>query len=85
MIPDLSARPFGFLCQRGYEGSDLIGCWEMSAVWHSCAAGPRRAAEAGEEAASIMQWDAEYFPDGQTHGRAHVSDEAPAYLRKGAR
>lgn len=85
MIPDVSARPFRFLCHDGHEEADLIGRGEMAAMWHSCAAGPRCPAEAGEEAAAIMQWDAEYLPDCQTYGPAHVSDEARAYLRKGAR
>jgi transcriptional regulator GlxA family with amidase domain len=39
------------------------------------------AAEAGEEAASLVQWNAEYYPDGTRHGHAHESAEAPAYLR----
>jgi transcriptional regulator GlxA family with amidase domain len=38
------------------------------------------AAEAGEAAASLVQWNAEYYPDGRTYGAAHRSAEAPAYL-----
>jgi transcriptional regulator GlxA family with amidase domain len=50
MIPDLSARRFGFLCYPGFEELDLIGPWEMATMWHSYAKGPQCltvAAEAG--------------------------------------
>lgn len=39
------------------------------------------AAEAGEDAASTVQWNAEYYPASHRYGRAHESAEAPAYLR----
>jgi transcriptional regulator GlxA family with amidase domain len=39
------------------------------------------AAEAGEEAASLVQWNAEYYPEARTYGTAHRGAEAPEYLR----
>jgi transcriptional regulator GlxA family with amidase domain len=42
------------------------------------------AAEGGEDAASEVQWNAEYYPEGHTYGSAHRSEQAPAYLRHGA-
>jgi transcriptional regulator GlxA family with amidase domain len=42
------------------------------------------AAEAGEAAASEVQWHAEYYPEGHTYGVASHSDDAPAYLKASA-
>lgn len=36
---------------------------------------------AGEEAASIVQLNAEYYPDGHLYGDNHQSADAPAYIR----
>jgi transcriptional regulator GlxA family with amidase domain len=39
---------------------------------------------AGAEAAGTVQFAAEYYPDGQRHGRLHHDHpKAPAYLRRG--
>lgn len=39
------------------------------------------ASEAGEDAASIVQHNAEYYPDGRIYGSAHVSEKSSAYFR----
>ena len=40
------------------------------------------ASEAGEDTAGDVQFFAEYYPSGKRYGRAHLSPQAPAYLRK---
>jgi transcriptional regulator GlxA family with amidase domain len=39
------------------------------------------AAEAGEETAGNVQFFAEYYPSGVRHGKAHLHEKAPKYLR----
>lgn len=39
------------------------------------------AAEAGTETASVVQHNAEYFPDGRVYGTAHRGEAASAYFR----
>lgn len=39
------------------------------------------AAEDGADTAGIVQFNAEYYPDGTLHGRAHRAAEAPAYVK----
>ena len=39
-------------------------------------------AEAGEEKASIVQYNSEYYPDGRIYGSAHETDRSSAYFRK---
>ena len=39
------------------------------------------ASEAGEETAGDVQFFAEYYPSGKRYGRAHLSAEAPKYLK----
>lgn len=39
------------------------------------------ATEAGEAAASQVQWNAEYYPDSRAYGAAHRDTAAPGYLR----
>jgi transcriptional regulator GlxA family with amidase domain len=40
------------------------------------------AAVAGEEKASIVQYNAEYYPDGRIYGAAHRSQNGSAYFRE---
>lgn len=37
---------------------------------------------AGEQAAYLTQFNAEYYPDGQRHGSPQTHPEAPAYVRR---
>lgn len=40
------------------------------------------AAVAGEEKASIVQYNAEYYPDGRVYGTAHQAPQGSAYFRE---
>lgn len=40
------------------------------------------AAVAGEEKASIVQYNAEYYPDGRVYGTAHHAQQGSAYFRE---
>lgn len=40
------------------------------------------AAVAGEEKASIVQYNAEYYPDGRVYGTAHRAQQGAAYFRE---
>lgn len=40
------------------------------------------AAVAGEEKASIVQYNAEYYPDGRIYGTAHQAQQGSAYFRE---
>jgi transcriptional regulator GlxA family with amidase domain len=42
------------------------------------------AAEAGETTAGDVQFFAEYYPSAKRYGQAHLSDKAPAYLKRGS-